>query len=304
MKDFSLLKKMYEQMLLIRIFEKKIEELFSKGKLFGTTHSCIGQEAIEVGSINAIEVDDIITSNHRGHGHYLAYTNDVEGLIGEIMGKQTGVCAGRGGSQHLYNKNFYSNGITGGMVPVATGMAFAEKIKKSSNCVICFLGDGAVSQGVFYESMNLASLWQLPIIFVIENNQYAMSTPVSLGVQGSIVDRGKAMNIDSCKIDTHHVDEVYHYFKQLLFEVRKYSKPQLVLFNTYRLCGHSKSDDCCYRTDDEVASWIEKDPVKLFEKKFKIEDTEKLTKQIKSRIDAAVKKAEKSPMGSIGLGAI
>ena len=294
----AVIKRMYKQMVLIRRVEETLGSLFSQGKLFGTTHACIGQEAIAVGVITALSNDDIITSNHRGHGHYLAYTDDVEGLICEIMGKETGVCGGRGGSQHLHKGNFYSNGVTGGMIPVATGMAFAEKYKGSSSLVICFLGDGAVGEGVFYESLNLASLWQLPILYVVENNQYAMSTPVSFGIQGRIADRGESVGLVAHEFDTHDVEEVYQYTKKLVDQLRREAKPHLLVFNTYRLCGHSKSDDRCYRSRDEEREWEGCDPIPILENRLERAWLESVRIEVRKRIDKALEQAEKAKMGS------
>jgi TPP-dependent pyruvate/acetoin dehydrogenase alpha subunit len=290
--DPGLPSRMYCQMLLIRCFERAMEHLFQNGKLHGTTHACIGQEAIAVGVINALSATDIVVSNHRGHGHYLARTDDVEGLIYELMGKEQGLCGGRGGSQHLYRHNFYSNGITAGMVPVATGMALAEKIQKTSSTVVCFLGDGAMAEGVVPEAMNMAALWQLPIIYVVENNQYAMSTPVSLGLQGDLLRRATALNIASHALATHEVLDIYLFFKELIAKVRADALPRLILFDTFRLCGHSKSDDRCYQTEAEIMSRQEKDPLLLYENKHQPPEKEQWQKEIEKRIEIAIQKAE------------
>ena len=168
----------YELLLGIRLFEQSLLDLFSTGTLAGTTHTCIGQETVSVGVLSAIDpAKDIIFSNHRGHGHFLAYCGDAEALYLEIMGKPGGICGGRGGSQHLQRGNFYSNGVQGGIVPVATGMALAEKQQGTQSVVVVFIGDGTLGEGVIYESFNFASLWTLPIVFVIEHNGYAQSTP-------------------------------------------------------------------------------------------------------------------------------
>ena len=164
-----MLVELYKKMVLIRKVEESLLDLFSKGKLFGTTHTYIGQEANAVGIISNMNKDDIIFSNHRCHGHYLTFTDDVKGLIAELMGKNTGVCGGKGGSQHICKGNFYSNGVQGGIVPNAVGMAYAEKKLGRKSITAVFLGDGTLGQGVVYEAMNIASLWSLPIIFVIEN---------------------------------------------------------------------------------------------------------------------------------------
>ncbi|HMJ24673.1 MAG TPA: thiamine pyrophosphate-dependent enzyme, partial [Pyrinomonadaceae bacterium] len=165
------LKMFFQQMLTVRIVEERLLRLFSEGLLHGTVHTCLGQEGCAVGVVSALNAErDVVFSNHRGHGHFLAYCDDVDGLIAELMGRRTGVCAGVGGSQHLHQKNFYSNGILGGIVPVATGMALAEKAKESDSIVIVFLGDGAFGEGVVYEAFNIAALWDLPILFVVELN--------------------------------------------------------------------------------------------------------------------------------------
>ena len=163
----------YKQALLIRRTEDTFIELFSKGKLNGTVHTCNGQEFSAVALCNYLQKQDIIFSNHRCHGHYIARTGDVEGLIAELMGKQTGVCGGIGSSQHLCNDNFYSNGIQGGIVPVATGMAMAGKLKRNKAISVVFIGDGTLGEGAVYESFNLASLFKLPLLVICENNGYA-----------------------------------------------------------------------------------------------------------------------------------
>lgn len=289
--------KFYEQMFLIRKFEEKVEELFTKGDLFGTTHGCIGQEAVAVGIANAINKDDIITSNHRGHGHFIAFTDDVEGLLAELMGKANGVCAGRSGSQHLCKGNFYSNGLTGGMTAVATGMAFAEKMKKSNKVVVAFFGDGALGEGVLYESFNIASLWKLPIIYVLENNYYAMSTHISCGVAGSMSGRGKAFGIETIEINSNDVDEIYLAFNQAVQKIRKESGPFLFIVHTYRLCGHSKSDDRLYRSREEEQSWRDKDPLLILRERMEKKLVEQIENKCLDRINKAIIQAsnEKYP---------
>lgn len=286
--------KLYEQILLIRLFEEKLGELFTKGGLFGTIHSCIGQEAVAVGIVNVINKNDIVVSNHRGHGHFIAFTSEVEGLMAELMGKATGVCGGRGGSQHLCKGNFYSNGITGGMVAVATGMAFAEKLKKSKSIVVCFFGDGALGQGIIYESFNMSSLWNLPIIYILENNYYAMSTHISCTIAGSMIDRGRAFGIEVKEITTNDVEIIYSTFKEIVKYVRSRSRPFLLIINTYRLCGHSKSDDCSYRSRKEEEEWRKKDPLLILGKRLEEDTKKKIYEKCKKRIELALEKAKKA----------
>lgn len=253
--------KLYSKMFFIRAFEEKLVDLFRKGKLFGTIHGCIGQEGIAVSVISALPEGTIYFSNHRCHGHFLAYTDDPASLLAELMGKEGGACGGRGGSQHLCYRDFYSNGIQGGIVPIATGMAFAEKLKKTGRIVCVFLGDGTLGQGVVYESMNIASLWELPILFVLENNQYAMSTSVKNAVAGSIEGRPISFGIRAESVSSSDIFEMSSAVKNAFQYIHAKGKPTFLVFETYRFCGHSKSDDCLYRTIEEAENWKKKDPL-------------------------------------------
>ena len=163
----------YETLHKIRTFENLLLRYFSKGLLRGTTHIYLGQEAIAVSALSYLKEQDIVVSNHRSHGHFISYCKDYKKLLEEIKGSDQGVCQGLGGSQHLYFKNFYSNGIQGGIVPVASGMALAEKLKGNNSMAVCFLGDGTMGEGIIYESFNMASLWSIPILYIIENNRFA-----------------------------------------------------------------------------------------------------------------------------------
>ena len=278
-------------MFLIRIFEEFLEKLFKKGELFGTTHSCIGQEAVAVGLTSALKKGDTVTSNHRGHGHFISFADDMEGLLSEIMGKKNGVCSGRSGSQHLNKNNFYSNGITGGMVPVAVGMAFAEKIKKTGNVIMSFFGDGALGEGVLYESFNIASLWKLPIIFVVENNYYAMSTHVSTSISGSITDRGKAFGINTHEISGSNVLDLHRKACGIVDAVRLNCAPAFVVVNTYRFCGHSKSDTCDYRSSKEENMWREKDPLAILADEIDNKKKTLIEKECQERLELAYQAA-------------
>src|SRR5512133_1460216 len=173
---------LYRTMLLIRRFEERALAEFSAGRLFGTTHAYIGEEADAAAIFSAASPDDIVWSNHRCHGHFIAYGGDPYRLAAELMGKATGLVGGRGGSQHIHWRNFYSNGIQGGIVPVATGMALAQKVRGTGKVAIVFLGDGTLGEGAVYETLNISALWRLPILFVVENNHYAQTTPIENGV--------------------------------------------------------------------------------------------------------------------------
>ena len=164
---------LYGKAMMIRAVEQKLLDLFMEGKLVGTVHTCIGQEFTGLAVCGALRPGDLVYSNHRCHGHFLAFTDNIIGLIGEVMGKRSGVCGGRGGSQHLCSKGFYSNGIQGGIVPVAAGLAMTLKLRHPGQIGVVFIGDGTLGEGVIYETMNIASKWQLPLLIVLEHNQYA-----------------------------------------------------------------------------------------------------------------------------------
>ena len=257
--------KIYEKMLLIRKFEEMLLELFSKGELFGTTHTYVGQEAIAISLVENIKPDDIVFSNHRCHGHFLAKEDDPEGLLAEIMGREKGVCGGRGGSQHLQKNNFYSNGIQGGIVANSLGMAFAEKYNNTNNIVITFIGDGTWGEGIVYESLNMASLLNV-LLLVVENNMYAQSTPIELNLAGSILHRAQSFDIRCDEISSNNFSQLYPIFKDAVKYVRDEKKPFVQIINTYRLNAHSKGDDD--RSEQEISKYWEKEPLQYIEKNF------------------------------------
>jgi TPP-dependent pyruvate/acetoin dehydrogenase alpha subunit len=256
------LTRFYEGMYRIRRLEETLLDLFSAGKLVGTTHTCIGQEADAVGVIANLEPSrDIVVSNHRCHGHYIAFTGDVLGLLGEVMGKTTGTCGGKGGSQHLCNGNFYSNGVLGSIVPVATGMALAEAKRGTGAVITVFLGDGALGQGVVYECLNMASLWRLPLLAVLENNYYAQSTPSRLTLAGGIGERAQAFGIATAELDTTDVVEIHAHAGKAVAQVRASGEPFFLVLNTYRFSPHSKGDD--NRDPAEIEARRERDPLRV-----------------------------------------
>jgi TPP-dependent pyruvate/acetoin dehydrogenase alpha subunit len=295
----------YETMFLIRCFEERVAELFAEGELFGTTHPCIGQEATAAGILGALEPGDVVTSTHRGHGHFLASTDDPAGLMAEIMGRATGVCGGRGGSQHLHAENFYTNGITGGMAVVGTGMALAEKRTGTGRIVVSFLGDGAMAQGVVYEAMNMASLWGAPVLYAVENNLYGMSTHVSAALAGDILSRARAVNIDCERVDPETVLEIHEAARRATDLVRQNSRPFLLELLTYRFCGHSINDERAYRTDKEEADWLRRDPLAALAQELDAAEREAIETRCRRRIDRAVAEARRAPTqdrGDIGTG--
>ncbi|KQY14935.1 hypothetical protein ASD36_25375 [Rhizobium sp. Root1334] len=232
----------YQQMMLIRLVEERLLDLFSQGLLFGTTHTSIGQEANAVGVVNALDRErDIVWSNHRCHGHFIAYSGEVEGLIAEIMGRVTGVCGGRGGSQHLCFRNFHSNGIQGGLTPVAVGAALARKHEGA--VAVAFLGDGTMGEGAVYESLNLASVFRAPVIFVIEDNEIAQTTPKAMTVSGSIVARAEPFGIRTFAYDGNDPVEIFELTREAVSYARAESRPCWLYLRTERIGPHSKGDD-------------------------------------------------------------
>ena len=265
----------YEEMFLIRTIENKFLYCYSQGLIKGTVHTCLGQEACAVGFINALNKDiDIIFSNHRAHGHILAYGVPPQYLIAEILGCKNGLCAGIGGTQHLQWKNFYTNGIQGGMTPSAVGSALAEKLKKSGAVSCVFIGDGTMGQGVVYESFNISSLWNLPIIFILENNQYAQSTPVFLAHSGKLEDRARPFAIKTYIENGNDVEKIFNTANEIISYVRTNCKPAFLVLNTYRLGPHSKGDD--YRDKKEIEKNAQNDPIKLFAGKISHSERKKI----------------------------
>jgi acetoin:2,6-dichlorophenolindophenol oxidoreductase subunit alpha len=284
----------YERMFFIRRFEETLLDLFSLGKLVGTTHTYIGQEANAVGLIDHLEPErDVVFSNHRCHGHYLAFTDDAFGLLCEVMGKAPGVCGGKGGSQHLCKGNFYSNGVLGSIVPVATGIALAEKRKGSGAVSTVFLGDGTLGEGVVYESLNLASLWKLPVLFVVENNRYAQSTPVELELAGSIAARGGAFGIETAQLDTTDVEEIHEAAGRAIARVRETSEPFFLVLDTYRFSPHSKSDD--QRDPAEIDERRTRDPLKIVGSRLDDEERTAIEARCEARLAETVDAADEAP---------
>jgi TPP-dependent pyruvate/acetoin dehydrogenase alpha subunit len=235
---------LFAKMVEIRAVETALLDFFAAGKLRGTVHTCLGQEAIAAGIVGALDLArDAVCSNHRGHGHYLAYCGDITGLVAEIMGRMDGVCGGTGGSQHLHRGNFYSNGILGGMSPVAAGIALAEKRKGSGAVTVVFHGDGAMAEGAIAETMNLAALWDLPLLIAVEANGVAQSTPIAREIAGDLAERGRAFGIATARVDGNDVLAVQGAARRLIHEIRSGDGPRMIVCDTYRLGPHSKGDD-------------------------------------------------------------
>ena len=289
-------------MMLIRAFEQRAEELFALGKVHGTMHLSIGQEATAVGVSNALREGDYLLNTHRGHGHCLAWQgSDVNLMMAEFMGREAGYCRGRGGSMHIANvetNNLGANGIVGGGLPLAVGVGLSIKLRKTDQVCAVIFGDGASNEGAFHESMNMASIWKLPIIYVCENNQYAMSMAIKKSANvARISDRAVAYNVRGITVDGNEVAAVYDAIAEAAADCRAGRGPVLVECQTYRWRGHSKSDRQLYRTREELAEWQGRDPIPRYAKELGWSDAqvEEARAEANKRIDAAVAFAEASP---------
>ena len=284
---------LYRQMLRIRRFEETVLDRFPLGEFYGTTHTYIGQEADAVGVLTWLEAGDIVVSNHRCHGHFLAYGGSMHALAAELMGRSTGVSGGRGGSQHIQWQDFYANGILGGTIPLAVGMAFAEKQAGSGRIVIAFMGDGTLGEGVVYESLNLAALWEIPVLFVLENNLYAQSTPIRHNLAGSIEGRFTAFGIQVSAAQTTDVIQILELGQESIAAVRKTSKPAALILETYRFSPHSKGDDT--RDPHEIARYREQDPLNIHAGRLKASELAQIEAEVVREVQAAFKQAGLDP---------
>ena len=262
------LKEALRKMYLIRRFEEGAEDSYTRGLVHGTMHLSIGQEASAVASCMSLTEDDQITSTHRGHGHCVAKGADVSKMFAEFFGKETGYCKGRGGSMHIADVekgNLGANGIVAGGIPIAVGAALTSKRLKTGKVVLCFFGDGANNEGAFHESLNMASVWKLPVIFVCENNKYGMSTSIERSTSvANIADRAAAYSMPGVTVDGNEFDAVAEVVDAAIERARAGEGPSLVENITYRWRGHSKSDRNRYRTKDEISEWIGRDPISRF----------------------------------------
>jgi TPP-dependent pyruvate/acetoin dehydrogenase alpha subunit len=285
---------LYRALYRIRRFEETILDNFPRGIFFGTTHTYMGQEANAVGVLSNIQNNDIVFSTHRCHGHFLAYGGEPHALFAELMGRVTGVCGGRGGSQHLHWKNFYSNGILGGIIPIATGMALAEKYKHSGSVTIAFLGDGTLGEGVIYEAFNMASLWKAPILYVLENNHIAQTTGIELAMAGDIAGRFSAFGIPSHQLASSDVLEILPVANDLLFRVRREESPYALILDTHRFGPHSKGDDT--RDTDLVNKLrLDCDPVQIHGRRLGTTEKNIIESDVEEKIKIAFEKATKDP---------
>ena len=305
-KNRSFVEGLLKTMLKIRSFELAVEKNFQLGHIYGTAHLAIGQEASAAGSIAALKENDLITSTHRGHGHCIAKGADLKLMMAELFGRSTGYCKGKGGSMHIADLsagNLGANGVVGGSAGIATGAALAAKKLSSGQIVICFLGDGALNQGIWHEAVNMASIWKLPIIYLCENNQYAMGMPIKKATNlDKLSDRARGYNIKGLTINGNDVLAVYNTVSKISSDVRAGKGPVLLECITYRIRGHSLRDAQRYRPEGEAKKWLTNYcPIERF-KKYLIKagymtqsEIDTIAMKVSEDIDAAVKFALESP---------
>ena len=289
--------RLLKEMKRIREFEQELIRQYTKKAIRGTLHTCIGQEAIAVGVCANLHKNDFVTSSHRGHGHFLAVGGRMGPIMAELLGRRAGYCQGKGGTQHLANIEcgfLGSNGITGGGLPYATGMALAMKMREARSVVVCFFGDGASNQGTFHESINMAAIWKLPVLYLLENNGYAMGSRVrDMTPTATLSVRASAYGIPGFEVDGNDVLAVRRTAARALDHVRSGAGPVLLEALTYRMSGHSCSDRAPYRTREEENEWAERCPIKRLHEALAAEGAEAPTfaamdREIAAEIAAAV----------------
>lgn len=297
---------MYKRMELIRHFEYTVNDLYARGKIFGAAHLYAGEEAVAVGVCANLRLDDYVIGTHRSHGHAIAKGSDVKRLMAELFGRSTGVCKGKGGSMHVADVSvgmLGASGIVGGGIPLAAGAALSTKYRGTDQVAVGFFGDGASNQGVFHESLNLASIWDLPVIYVCENNQYAESTPVTAVMRvKNVADRAVAYGVPGKVVDGMDVVAVYEAAKEAVERARQGKGPTLLECKTYRFEGHEMGDPHdLYRSKEEVEEWKKKDPIRRLRETLvdggdlTEKDAERIEEEVKKQIEDAIKFADESP---------
>lgn len=298
--------KWYESMLLMRVFEERCSALYIQQKFGGFCHLYIGQEATLAGMVSAMDKEDNVITAYRDHAHPLALGTDPNLVMAELYGKQTGLSKGKGGSMHMFDVSrrlFGGHGIVGAQIPLGAGIAFAEKYKETKSVTYCAMGDGAVRQGALHETFNMAMVWKLPVVFVIENNNYAMGTSVKRTTNVHDLKKiGLSYDMPSASVDGMSCEAVHEAFAEAAERARKGDGPTLLDIKTYRYKGHSMSDPQKYRTKEEVAEYKAKDPIEQVLKTIKEnkllsdKQIEEIQKKVKKQVDEAVKFAEESPL--------
>jgi pyruvate dehydrogenase E1 component alpha subunit len=296
---------MYQIMLRIRTFEERVSSEFAAGNIPGFVHLYIGEEAVATGTCANLRSDDYITSTHRGHGHLIAKGGKTDRMMAELFGKKTGYCKGKGGSMHIADAELGilgANGIVGGGITIAGGAALSAQMKGTDQVVICFLGDGASNRGTFHEGVNMAACWNLPVVYVIENNLYAEKTRISdTSRVANLADRASAYGIPDITVDGNDVIAVYEAVGQAVTRARKGRGPTLVECKTYRWHGHYEGDRQSYKPKEEAEEWKKRDPILAFKRRLLETGTvtekeiDKIDHEIGEEIEGAVKFAQESP---------
>ncbi len=296
--------KLFEDMVKIRHFEESAISLFNEGLVRGPMHMYIGEEAVAVGACANLDKDDYITSTHRGHGHCIAKGGDVKKMAAELLGKSTGYSHGKGGSMHIADLDLGilgANGIVGGGLGIATGAGLSAKMQETDQVTICFFGDGASNQGVFHESLNMAAVWDLPVIYICENNQYGLTGPAEEMVAvEDVADRAASYNIPGEIVDGNDILAVNGVVKKAVKRARNGEGPTLIEAKTYRWEGHFVGDPCVYREKSEVEEWKKKCPIDNYrdylteEKEIDSQKLDKIEKEISNQLEEAVEFARKS----------
>ena len=298
---------LYEQMYRIRCFEEAADNLYTRGLMPGIAHLYIGEEAVAVGVCSALRDDDWITSTHRGHGHCLAKGADVDRMFAELLGRATGYCGGKGGSMHIADQdtgNLGANGIVGGSTAIVAGAGLSAKMRGTDEVAVAFFGDGALGQGQLYESMNMAALWKLPVLYVCENNQYGEYTPNDQTIAGEILDRARAFGIPAHEVDGQDIREVSRVAGEAVAAARRGDGPSFLQCTTYRYRGHHVGDvDRPYRTRAEEEEWqTSRDPLKnladWLEAEFAVASdvVEQLESEVRTTVDDSAAKALDEPI--------
>lgn len=297
----------YEKMNDIRLFEDKVHEIFSSGEIPGFVHLYAGEEAVATGVCAHLNDNDYITSTHRGHGHCIAKGCDLNGMMAEIFGKETGLCKGKGGSMHIADIDkgmLGANGMVGGGFPLAVGAGLRNKYLKTDNVVVCFFGDGAANEGTFHEGLNLASIWKLPVIFVCENNMFGEATPQAYAsASKTIAERSVAYNMPGVRVDGKNVLEVYDEAGKAIERARNGGGPTLIECVTYRNYGHFEGDEQKYKAKDGTEKELaDKDCITIFRKQaielnlMTENEADEIEKASVERIQAAIQFAKESPL--------
>ena len=297
----ALFRAMYANMLRIRRFEEEVFEFYKCGKMPGLAHLYIGEEAVATGACAVLRPDDYVSSTHRGHGHLIARGADLRKMMAEILGRRDGYCHGKGGSMHIMDMSLGilgANGIVGGGIPIATGAAYSCKYRGTDQVVLCFFGDGASNEGTFHESLNMASAWDLPVVYIIENNLYGITVNINrVTREHDLSKRAAAYGIDGYSVDGNDVIAVYHAVEKAVENARAGKGPSLIECRTYRQHGHNGNDNGAYRAEGELEYWLNRDPILLFEQQEYLDpaEREEIRKQTEEEIRDACEFALNSP---------